>query len=446
MWKSKLAKSRLLRGTAQPIAAAIASGPTSGLTASDNSQASAAAVAELIKGLDFVFDQLDFENEPGDLLRLHLERLALEAAKYENSRVKADNHEQWTCPRDMGQLLYAASQCSSYIYDPVMQTNADLVPIMTRTPSVTGTEKAACIWKMATTKSLIVSIRGTASAADHMVNLNGQPTDATGFLGLEVGRSVTAHKGFLSCAETLLPIVLKDLIRLVQADSSIRQITFTGHSAGGAVSSLIFLHILHHKIPEIAHVSLGLATFGSPPVTSTNSTATAKDSPQFGFAYAFVNEHDIVSRADSAYISSIIDLYRSRYGLPTAATDGAINASEEMTRVQGQRADAIIEPNNTWKLPPATFQIVGDIVVLRATISTPVVFEAGSSNAPALSTTFEGLNISPDDFSQLLFCEVGVHKRRLYVDRMRAMTASKKPASTFSKAETLVAQYVDQKG
>ena len=66
MWKSKLAKSRLLRGTAQPIAAAIASAPTSGVTASDNSQASAAAVAELIKGLDFVFDQLDFESLSSD--------------------------------------------------------------------------------------------------------------------------------------------------------------------------------------------------------------------------------------------------------------------------------------------------------------------------------------------------------------------------------------------
>lgn len=153
-------------------------------------------------------------------------------------------------PFGLGQLLYAACQCSSYIYDPVMQSNADLVPIMTRTPSVTGTEKAACIWKMATTNSLIVSIRGTASAADHMVNLNGQPTDASDFLGPGVGRSITAHKGFLSCANSLLPIVLKDLIRLVQTDPSIQRITFTGHSAGGAVSSLLFLHVLHRYIPE----------------------------------------------------------------------------------------------------------------------------------------------------------------------------------------------------
>lgn len=35
-------------------------------------------------------------DEPGDLLRLHLERLALEAAKYENSTLKSDKLVRWT--------------------------------------------------------------------------------------------------------------------------------------------------------------------------------------------------------------------------------------------------------------------------------------------------------------------------------------------------------------
>lgn len=160
----------------------------------------------------------------------------------------------------MGQLLYAACQCSSYIYDPVMQSDADLIPIMSRTPSVTGTEKAACIWKMGSTNSLIVSIRGTASAADHMVNLNGQPTDASVLLGTNAGVPVQTHKGFLSCAETLLPAVIKDLVRLVRGDTAINRIIFTGHSAGGAVSSLMFLHLLYHRIPECeSSISLSMS-------------------------------------------------------------------------------------------------------------------------------------------------------------------------------------------
>lgn len=62
MWKAKLAKSRTVRDAVQPIAASVGSAPTSNITASENSRASAAAVADLIKGLDFVFDQLDFES------------------------------------------------------------------------------------------------------------------------------------------------------------------------------------------------------------------------------------------------------------------------------------------------------------------------------------------------------------------------------------------------
>lgn len=62
MWRSKLVKSRTVRGSVQPVAATIAATPTSGTPASQNSRASAAAVAELVKGLDFVFEQLDFES------------------------------------------------------------------------------------------------------------------------------------------------------------------------------------------------------------------------------------------------------------------------------------------------------------------------------------------------------------------------------------------------
>ena len=51
-----------MRGSVQPMAAAIAATPGSGTPTSDNSRASAAAVAELVKGLDFVLDQLDFES------------------------------------------------------------------------------------------------------------------------------------------------------------------------------------------------------------------------------------------------------------------------------------------------------------------------------------------------------------------------------------------------
>lgn len=172
-------------------------------------------------------------------------------------------------------------------------------------------------------------------------------------------------------------------------------------------------------------------------MTSIDCTALAKESPQFAFAYAFVNEHDIVSRADSSYISSIIDLYRCRYGLATAATDGPIDPSTEIAQVGEKKADATVQTNRTWPLPPVTFQIVGDIVVLRSSMSTSTTADDDNSDATTLTTTYDAFEVPLEVFSQLLFCEVGVHKRRLYVERLSAITASTKASSTFSDAETL---------
>jgi hypothetical protein len=55
------------------------------------------------------------------------------------------------------------------------QPGPDLRPVMSRAPSTTGTEKALSMWKLDASKTLIVSVRGTASVADHMVNMNADP-------------------------------------------------------------------------------------------------------------------------------------------------------------------------------------------------------------------------------------------------------------------------------
>ena len=65
-----------------------------------------------------------------------------------------------------------------------MQPSLDLIPVLSKTPSITGSVKATSIWKNAATKTLFVSVRGTACAADHMVNLNKDGRDAaTTFVG-----------------------------------------------------------------------------------------------------------------------------------------------------------------------------------------------------------------------------------------------------------------------
>ncbi|EGU77641.1 hypothetical protein FOXB_11871 [Fusarium oxysporum f. sp. conglutinans Fo5176] len=108
---------------------------------------------------------------------------------------------------------------------------------------------------------------------------------------------------------------------------------------------------------QVSNAKFSLVTFGAPPVTSTNITELAQSLPQTRHIYAVVNEHDLVPRVDQGYITSIISLYRSAYGLPLSD----FNNTTFTNNTQADRnQDAI------WKLPPPDFYVVGNIIVLRA--------------------------------------------------------------------------------
>jgi hypothetical protein len=79
---------------------------------------------------------------------------------------------------DIVQLLLTACRCACSVYKPDIQPGGDLVPVISRTPSITGTIKATSIWKAEDTNTLFVSIRGTSCKADHLVNFNRNQKDA----------------------------------------------------------------------------------------------------------------------------------------------------------------------------------------------------------------------------------------------------------------------------
>jgi alpha-beta hydrolase superfamily lysophospholipase len=58
------------------------------------------------------------------------------------------------------------------------------------------------------------------------------------------GRSIDAHSGFMNSAEALEDVVAERIRLYVQRRRSNAHIIFTGHSAGGAVASLLFLRRL----------------------------------------------------------------------------------------------------------------------------------------------------------------------------------------------------------
>ena len=199
-WLRRALKHGSVRASAQTAATTSASAPTSNMASAEASLAASAAVAELTTGLDFVFDRFGDEDDPtGDQLQYHLECLAEEAEKYPASSLRGllqaegGGRAEWPGSLSPGtvELLRATCQCAIMVYDQKQQLGGlkgfEIEPVLHRTPSSMGTVKASSMWKIAFTpipgwsgKTLVVSIRGTATIADHMVNMNGKPKDASG--------------------------------------------------------------------------------------------------------------------------------------------------------------------------------------------------------------------------------------------------------------------------
>ncbi|KAM5363048.1 hypothetical protein ACJZ2D_012233 [Fusarium nematophilum] len=423
MWKSKLFQNRNVRWATKQAAATSASAPTSQTDSSANSQAMSVAAAELMDGLEFVFHHLDgegatapsgkTEQEPGDLLQLHLERLSKEISKYDNSSVDHDMVEPWACSAEVSRLLAAACQCACSVYEPGAQPSPELIPVLSKAPSIAGTSKASSIWKNDATKTLFVSVRGTASLADHMVNLNNESQDAA---AINLGRGATpvfAHRGFLACTNVLLPCFTREIIQQVELDGSLAHVVFTGHSAGGAVAALAFLHFACQTQEKLSSANLSLVTFGSPPVTSIDVTELVKQQSRVKHVLAFVNEFDLVPRLDRAYMLSMIDLYRSSYGLPP---DSSENRDQPRLVTPGDKR---------WKIPPPDHHIVGEIIMLRSRldyVAESWVSGSESDGLIARSQQLDVVGVSHRVFEQLLFCDLSPHKRRLYLERLEKLS------------------------
>lgn len=93
----------------------------------------------------------------------------------------------------------------------------------------------------------------------------------------------------------------------------------TGHSAGGAVASLIYSHMLSttpETSSELRDLTPGFKrihciTFGAPPVSLLPLTKPPGENLKKSLFLSFVNEGDPVARADKKYVRSLLDLYSS---------------------------------------------------------------------------------------------------------------------------------------
>lgn len=228
---------------------------------------------------------------------------------------------------------------------------------------------------------IVFAIRGsTMSFRDWATNMDTDPVSPHGFLD-DPGNQ--CHAGFLSVARQMVKPVASRLRQILQENPS-RTSTFsliiTGHSAGGAVASLLYAHMLSTTISsELSDLHplfkrVHCITFGAPPVSRV--PLDKPSDPQFTkwLFFSFVNEGDPVSRAQKAYIRSLLELYNSAPPEPPkrSGSNGSGKGlplkfnflSKEREKHKDKRKR---EPHEKpiWHVPSPVLTLPGQVVLLR---------------------------------------------------------------------------------
>ncbi|KAB8265071.1 Alpha/Beta hydrolase protein [Aspergillus pseudonomiae] len=409
------------RPTASALRASTVA-PASGSPFINNSQGASAAVADLSDALGTVFDQIDLDGDLNGQINGLLDRLDQEASKYSNSQLKDEHYPDWDCSPEKAELISIAWRCAREVYEtssglpigPVRNGEWKLEPGDCVVPSTDGTIKAVSFSRVSSVEKatdhkdlpvLVVAIRGSASAVDHMVNANYEPRNADDFIDIsrlapENSTNLQAHSGFLNSAKALDKTVsqgIKNYIR--QNASEYSHVLFTGHSAGGAVASLLFLrHIAQESVyPE---VRFSCITFGAPPVVTVPLLESPVPGVSSGVCLNIINEFDPVTRADGAYKRCLVDLIHSMYNRqpsqprsePSSTTVDSLSTEDSECFSKGK----------DWPVLPSFYFHIGPRIVLLLRVKTGI---------KETCLRLRAIEVPRADFDRLLFCRVAVHRR-----------------------------------
>ncbi|KAI0396994.1 alpha/beta-hydrolase [Xylariaceae sp. FL0594] len=288
-------------------------------------------------------------------------------------------------------LLCLAARYSERVYEKPQGAERDAhVKADWKTGAKAMYIKSVPMDKMGT---IVFAIRGTASFMDWAVNLNTAPTAPTGFL--DDARNF-CHAGFLSVARKMISPVASRLRQLLEEDPGrcASSLLITGHSAGGAIASLLYMHMLATSKATSSELNLltgcfkriHCITFGAPPVSLFPLQTPDKGALKKSLFYSFVSEGDPVTRADKAYVKSLLELYAAP--APVAINPPkAVVPTPPSNRPQGKKSRPLLAapqssssskssvkhsvniPASTkpiWPVPPSTLSNAGRIIVLRS--------------------------------------------------------------------------------
>ncbi|RWA07397.1 hypothetical protein EKO27_g7709 [Xylaria grammica] len=259
--------------------------------------------------------------------------------------------------------------------------------------------------------TIVFAIRGTATFMDWAVNLNTAPTTPIGFL--DDTRNF-CHAGFLSVARKMVAPVASRLRQLLEEDPGrcAHSLLITGHSAGGAIASLLYMHMLATSGSCSSELNLltgcfkriHCITFGSPPVSLFPLQTPHRYELRKSLFCSFINEGDPVTRADKAYVKSLLELFAAPAPTPiksvlpapaspppkpskpkkqkSKSTFASKSSELSMKPNKSSQSNPSTKRNNPtaqgpiWRVPPSTLSNAGQIVVLRSNNPNPKIKRA----------------------------------------------------------------------
>jgi hypothetical protein len=308
-------------------------------------------------------------------------------------------------------------------------------------------------------KTIVFAIRGTSalSLRDWGINLRTVPISPQGFLDDDGN---LCHAGFLQVAKAMIrPIAAR--LRFILQENPGRancSLLITGHSAGGAVASLLFAHMLSTRITsELTALTsyfkrVHCITFGAPPVSllplqKPNPTDAQMRKCLF---HSFFNEGDPIVRAEPAYMRSLIDLLAApspkaavtcpipgitacpktnaalaALGASMSRLDLSLHSSisppPKPPRPQAQRAQTSAQ-KYWWDVPSATLSNAGRLVVLRIDRSLNDRSRSEKEkNERRDSESVGAFVVNDEDLRRVIFGDPLMHQMSLYRERIEAL-------------------------
>jgi hypothetical protein len=285
-------------------------------------------------------------------------------------------------------------------------------------------------------RTIVFAIRGTSvlSLRDWGINLKTDPVTPRGFLDDEGN---LCHAGFLKVAKAMVrPIAarLRDILQ-ENPDRAHCSLLITGHSAGGAVASLLLAHMLsstvHSELNTLTNCfkRVHCVTFGAPPISllPLQKPNSADSRIRKCLFHSFMNEGDPVVRAEPAYVRSLVDLLAA----PNSSANGQVTSQSQTMKPMASlatlgasmsRLDLSLKPMKSkqnlkkahkqklwWDVPPSTLSNAGRLVVLRV--------PKGMNEAQGIGAYV----VSDEDLRRVIFGDPIMHQMAVYRRRIEAL-------------------------